>query len=143
MLYTRHKSYLSPMRIFLATLLVVCMNGCSTPTHRGDSATQPEPVLIIYHVKPGAEKALEDVLKRAWKIYRRERLVIDQPHVCVRVNGGAEKVRFVETFSWVSHFATEHPPDSVREILEQIQSLCEDRGGNKGVEVRRAEILMP
>jgi uncharacterized protein YeeX (DUF496 family) len=130
-------------KLFLMVSLLVGLNGCSAPTHRGDSSTQPEPVLIIYHVRPGAEEALEDVLKRAWKIYRSERLVIDQPHVCVRVKEDTKTVRLVETFSWVSYFATEHPPDSVKEIWEQMQSLCEDRGGNMGVEVRQAEILMP
>lgn len=137
------RAFLSPMKLFPVALLLVGLNGCSTPTHRGDAATQPEPVLVIYHVKPGAEKALEDVLKRAWKIYRNERLVFDQPHVCVRVNEDAEKVRFVEAFTWTSHFAAEHPPDSVKQIWEQMQALCEDRGGNRGVEVRQAEILMP
>jgi hypothetical protein len=136
-------AFSSPMKLFSAAVLLVCLTGCSTTTRRGELAAQADPVLIIYHVKPGAEKALEDVLKRAWQIYRRERMVFDQPHLCVRVNKDAEKVRFVEAFSWVSHFATEQPLDSAKQIWEEMKALCEDRGGNRGVEVRRAEILMP
>ncbi|HNQ74465.1 MAG TPA: hypothetical protein PKN95_12780 [Verrucomicrobiota bacterium] len=137
------RAYLSPMKVLTATSLIICLSGCSTSTRLSDSAAQPEPVLIVYHVKPGAEQALEDVLKRAWEIYRSERLVFDKPHVCVRVKEDAEKIRFVEMFTWVSYFATEHPPDSVKKIWDQLQSLCEDRGGNTGVEVRQAEILTP
>jgi len=40
----------------------------------------PETVLITYHVKPGKEADLEEVLRRGWKIYRKEHLVFARPH---------------------------------------------------------------
>jgi hypothetical protein len=134
--------------ILASCLLLSSSTGCSAwrrgvqpETHGVPSV--PEAVLVIYHVKPGAEDQLEELLKQAWSIYRREQLVCDKPHLLVRTREDAQNFRFIEVFSWVSWAATEHPPDAVNAILERIHSLCEARGGNVAVEFREAQILTP
>ena len=134
------------MRLLLIPLLLVCLVACSAPTLRqdGNGSTkhfEPEPVLIIYHVKRGSEKELESLLAQAWGLYQRNHMVFHQPHVCVRVREDGNNVRFVEVFTWVSYFATEHPPDSVNKLWHQMELLCEERHGNRAVEVRQAELL--
>ena len=140
----------SPLQIkrFAVVAAFVSLTACSSPRHRRDEAydpagRQPEPVLIIYHVKLGAVTELEGLVKRAWEIYENEHMVLSHPHVCVRVKEDDHNIRLVEVFSWVSHFATEHPPAPVREIWNQMQFLCEERRGNLAMEVRTAEMLIP
>ena len=134
------------MRLLLIPFLLGCLVACSAPTLRRDGNAQtkryePEPVLIIYHVKPGSEKELESLLKQAWSLYQTERMVFKQPHVCVRVREGGKNFRFVEVFTWVSYTVTEHAPDSVNNLLHQIELLCEERNGNRAIEVRQAELI--
>src|SRR5262245_24144988 len=138
MISMRMRGFFTLVKLFPTALLLVFLTGCSTPTGGGD---QPVPELVIYHVKPGSENEVEELLKRKWNVLRKEHFVLDQPHICVRVNEDVGKVRFIETFTWVSPGAAEYPPDSVKAIWEEIQRLCEDRGGNKGVEDRGAEII--
>src|SRR6267378_2809124 len=103
------KTTLSRMKItpVLLALVLVSLTGCSTtkPANGKTSSTSlPETVLITYHVKPGKEEELKQVLSRAWEIYRREHLVFASPHVIVQDKEN-EKPRIVEVFTWVSHDA--------------------------------------
>ena len=100
-------------------------------------------VLITYHVKSGHEGELQAVLLQAWKIYQREHLVFAEPHVIVRGAEDGDKARFVEVFTWVSHAAPEHAPDSVNAIWGQEQSLCEARSGHTGIEGGEVEFVVP
>ncbi|SRR6266446_5471494 len=120
--------------------VLACLTACSLTPPRRDSS-QPEPVFAIYRVKPGAEKELEGVLRRGWETYRKARMVSDQPHLCLRVREDERHTRYVEVFTWVGYFATEHSPDSVKRIWEQEGSLCEEREGHPAVEFREAEII--
>jgi hypothetical protein len=100
-------------------------------------------MMITYHVKEGAEMELENLLKHTWKVYRKKQLVLDEPHICLRIVEGGQRVRVVEVLRWAGPFATEHPPESVSLLWEEMQSLCEARDGKPGIEVRRADILKP
>ena len=104
--------------------------------------TPRDPVVVIYHVKPGAERAIEPLLSRAWDTYLREGIVFSEPHVLVRTKeaGGA---RFIETFAWRGYYATEYPSEAVKTLLQQIQALCESRGGALAVEFLSAEMFVP
>src|ERR1041384_7884552 len=118
--------------------------GCSTPSHESrlaPSEASPETVLVTYQVKAGRERELEHVLSRAWEIYRKERLVFVQPHVIVRTKEESEEPRLVEIFTWVSSDAPDHAPPSVKPIWDEMQSLCESRGGKKGIEGGEVELL--
>ena len=119
--------------------------GCST-AHRADRSVakaDPETVLITYHVRADKQAEFQAVLARAWEIYRRERLVLAEPHIIVRDTEDGDKARFVEVFTWVSHAAPDHAPQSVKTIWKQEQSLCEERSGRHGIEGGEVELVIP
>jgi hypothetical protein len=100
-------------------------------------------MLITYHVKPGKEAELQDVLSQAWEIYRKEHLVLAQPHTVVQGKEGGDKTRIIEIFSWVSADVPDHAPEAVRKIWDRMQSLCEERGGHGGLELDAVDLLVP
>jgi len=128
---------------FLAALTAVSLTACSTTNRTNQSSARPEPetVLVTYRVKSGNEAEFQTVLFHAWQIYRTEHLVRAEPHIIVRDTEGGGKTRYVEIFTWVSHAAPEHAPDSVKTIWQQEHSLCEARGGHSGIEGGEVEIL--
>src|ERR1700735_969326 len=94
----------------LLALAVLSLNACCTTsrTQRGSAKTDTETVLVTYHVQPGKEAEFQKLLSQIWQVYRTEHLVFAEPHIIVRETDGGDKVRFVETFTWVSHTAPEH-----------------------------------
>jgi len=131
---------------FVFALAVAFVTACSTAPLRQNhpsSESSPETVLITYRVKQGKEQQLAATLSRAWDIYRKERLVFAQPHVIIREREEGDKHRFIEIFTWVSHDAPDHAPDSVKNIWDQMQLVCETRDGHKGLEGGEVEILVP
>ena len=133
---------LCQMKLFLLTTFLACLVGCSTATNRAKLPARARPVLFTYHVKPGAEKALEAVLKQAWTIYRREGVVIEQPHLCVLFKEDDQNSCIMEMFALAGPFAIEYQSEAVKRIWEQIASFCEGRRGERGVEYIDAKVLM-
>lgn len=135
---------LSKMKIthLLLALSLVSLTACSTTTP-ATNHDSPETMFITYHVQPGDEAKLQEVLSRAWDIYRKNHLVLTQPHVIIRAMESGGKTRFVEVFTWVSHAAPGHAPASVKKIWEQMQSLCEARDGHIGLEGGEVEMIVP
>ena len=127
----------------LFALAAISLSACSTTsgTHQGSAKTDPETVLVTYHVKSGKEAEFQTVLARVWKVYRTEHLVFAKPHIIVRDTEDGGKTRFVEIFTWVSHSAPEHALDAVKNLWEQEQSLCEARNGHTGIEGGEVEIV--
>jgi hypothetical protein len=121
---------------------VLALAGCST-TQSSSAKAAPETVLVTYHVKSGNEAQFREVLSRAWAIYRRDRLVFDEPHIVVRDAEDGDKPRFVEIFTWVSRSIPEHAPESVKAIWKQEESLCEQRSGHYGIEPGEVELVVP
>lgn len=131
---------------FLCILSVVSLAACSTTTSKekqASSKTDPETVLVTYHVKSGKEAEFRELLSRAWEIYRKEHLVFAQPHVIVQDKESGDKPRFIEIFTWVSHSAPEHAPGSVKTIWDQMQSQCEARDGHGGLVGGEVDLLAP
>lgn len=132
---------------YFFVLLLASLTACSTTTVKtSDSSApkdSPEAVLITYHVKPGKEAALEEVLRREWEVCRREHLVFAQPHLIIRDKENGDKTRVVEVFTWVSHSAPDHAPDSVKAIWNDMLALCEAHDGHGGLEGGEVEILTP
>lgn len=124
--------------LFLALLIPLC--ACSTSLHR---KTPRNPTVVIYHVKRGSEAELESILTRTWDTYLKEGMVFHQPHVLVRAHEDNEHDRFIEVFMWRGYFATEYPSERVKALLEQMQSLCEPRGGHLAIEFRDAQMFAP
>jgi hypothetical protein len=121
---------------FLLALAVLSLTACSTTsrTDHGSAKSDPETVLVTYHVKSGKESEFQALFSRVWQIYRTEHLVFAGPHMIVRDTEEGGKTRFVEILTWVSHAAPEHVPEAVKTIWEQEQSLCEARSGHTGIE---------
>ena len=139
---------MKPGSIFIALALLSLITGCSTtrPDQQraaADDKRSPETVLITYHVKPGKEEELEQVLADVWVIYRREHLVFAQPHVTARANDGPDKTRFIEIFTWVSHSAPESVPASVNKLWDQMHSLCEPRDGHPNLDGGEGDLVTP
>jgi hypothetical protein len=104
---------------------------------------EKETVLITYHVISGKEYQLQALLAKAWDVYRKERLVLAEPHVVVRDKDAAGKSRFMEIFSWVSHDSPDHAPPSIKKLWDQMQECCEKRGGKPGIDGGEVVLVVP
>jgi hypothetical protein len=122
-------------------LSIAVLTGCSTTYSPGGTKADRETVLVTYHVKAGNEAELEATLLRAWQIYRTEHLVVAKPHIIVHGADTGGGTRFVEMFTWASHAAPEHAPDSIKKIWEQEQSLCEARNGHEAIQGGEVELI--
>jgi hypothetical protein len=138
---------MKPVHIAIAVALLSLIAACSTtnPDQHFSSKPKspPETVLVTYHVKPGKEDEFQHVLSDVWAFYRKERLVLAQPHLIARADDGPGKTRFVEIFTWVSHAAPEHVPTSVGKLWDQLQFLCESRPGHPGIEIDEVDLVTP
>lgn len=131
--------------LLLVGLAVVAATSCSTTpdTSHASGKADPETVMVTYHVKPGKDAEFQAVLESAWGIYESEHLVYDKPHIVVRDSEPGDKTRFVEIFTWVSHAAPEHAPESVKAVWAQEQSLCAGKNGQGGIQGGEVEIVAP
>jgi len=100
-------------------------------------------VLVTYHVKVGKEAEFKGVLSQAWEVYRRDRLVLAEPHIVVQDTEEGGKPRFVEVLTWVSRSIPEHAPESVKTIWAREESLCEKRAGHYGIEPGEVQLVVP
>lgn len=129
---------------FLFALAAISLTACSTTGQQqhGSAKSDPETVLVTYHVTSGKEAELQALLSRVWQVYRTEHLVSAEPHIIVRATEGGDKIRFVEIFTWVGHDASVHAPAAVQTLWRQEHSLCEARDGHEGIEGGEVKILI-
>ena len=130
----------------LSSMLVLAVPGGAenqSQSKKSKRAPAKETVLITYHVTPGKEKALRELLVNVWDVYEKEHLVFSQPHVVVRRKDPAGKNSFVEIFTWVNSEAPDHAPDSVKKLWDQMQACCEKRDGHPGLEGGEVDLLVP
>ena len=119
--------------------------GCASearPGKSGDASDSPETMLVSYHAKPGKEAALQDALARTWAVCRKDKLVFASPHLLVREKDDAGKTRFVESFTWVSHAAPDNAPPDLKVVWRELESLCEPRDGQKGIDGSEVETVV-
>ncbi len=142
---------------FLVLLLpLLAFVGCSTsqPAKTADNATKkpgqakpakdtPETVLVTYHVKPGMELIFQSLLAKAWDTYRKEHLVLSEPHVIVRQPDPNATSTYVEIFSWVNHAAPAKASPNVQQIWSQENGLCEPRGGQQPLGGGEVDLILP
>ena len=132
--------------LVLSSMFVLVSPGSAEPPARPKEsklAPAKETVLITYHVIPGKEKSLQELLANAWDLYEKEHLVFSQPHVVVRQKDTADKIRIVEIFTWVNSDAPDQAPDSVKKLWDQMQACCEKRDGHPGLEGGEVDLLVP
>ena len=113
--------------------------------------TDPETVLVTYHVREGKTDELvvhssgkkltyAQLLDKAWATYQRLGMVLDKPHLVMK---GKEKggVFMAEILRWKSHSAPDNAPAEVFALWDEMQKLCEKRGERDGIEIRETEML--
>jgi len=130
----------------LIGLFLVALCSCSTTSSyvKGDaSEREPETVFVTFYVKPGKEAEFQLVLSQAWEVFRRENIVLAKPHVIFVDDNDGSKTNFDEIFTWVSHYAPDHAPASVKAVWKKEQSLCEKWNGHDAIEFREVHLLSP
>lgn len=110
--------------------------GASAPAAEND----PETVLVTYHIKEGKAEAFGQLLDRTWLTYERLGMVFDRPHMVMR---GKEKggMFMAEILTWKSHSMPDNAPAEVHALWDEMQTLCEKRGGRDGIEIPEVEVL--
>jgi hypothetical protein len=131
--------------VLSSIFVLVSLGSAEPPARLKESKLAPakETVLITYHVIPGKEKPLQELLANVWDVYKKEHLVFPQPHVVVRQKDAADKNCFVEIFTWVDAESPDHAPDSVKKLWDQMQACCEKRDGHPGLEGGEVDLLVP
>ena len=87
-----------------------------------------ETVICTYRVRPDAEDAFLDVLRRHWHTLSELGFVTDEPAVAYRELSGPPT--YVEIFTWVEGgFDQAHEHPAVLAIWERMDPLLEDRDG--------------
>ena len=120
----------------LFVLSLVALAACSSvPKNSSSEKDSPETVEVTSPIKLGMEPQMQSVLSRAWAVSNKEHLVLPQPHYIVTTREYGNRPRMVETFAWVNHSVPDHAPKSVSDIWNEIQDLCEPRGGHDAVEI--------
>ena len=80
---------------------------------------------------------------RVWQTYRQEKLVFADPHVLVGVKDAGGNTNFVEIFTWISHSAPDHAPDSIKTLWRQMETLCKRPDGKSGIEFAEVQNVTP
>jgi hypothetical protein len=132
-----YRALMKPMANILIVPLIVTF---ITITTVAAAENDPETVLVTYHVKSGKTDELAKLIDRTWATYQRLGLVFDQPHLVMR---GTEKGGdfFAEILPWKSHSAPDNAPAEVHALWDEMQTLCEKRGGREGIEIPEVQIV--
>jgi hypothetical protein len=99
-------------------------------------ADAPETVMITLRAKPGAERALADVIARHYDTARRMSLLkADAPHVTLRSVDQDDKQYFVEIFTWRDADTPDHAPKEILALWQEMNALVEARNGQQGLSI--------
>jgi len=121
--------------------IVLALISCLVRAAVGAAAEDdPETVLVIYHVKEGKADAVAQIIDRAWALYQRRGMVFDRPHIILK--GKETGGMFVaETLPWKSHSMPDNAPADVHSLWDEMQTLCEKRGGRDVIEIPEVQLL--
>lgn len=138
----RHRSHTTMNAIYLLfAVSLLASSGSSIEHHTGSVIPDSETVTVTYHVRSGNEAKFQEVLKHAWEVYRNAHLVFAEPHVVVEDTEDGGKPVFLEIFTWISSSTPEDPPDNVKAVWQQEESLCEGRDGNDGIQPEQVKLI--
>jgi hypothetical protein len=131
--------------LMFATAALLALIGIATLTARAQDSNDllPETVMSTYHVQSGHEAEFQELMGHVWQTYRQEKLVFTDPHVLVRSKDAGGNTNFVEVFTWISHSAPDHAPDSVKTLWKQMETLCKRADGKSGIEFSEVENVTP
>jgi hypothetical protein len=102
--------------------------------------SDPETVLVTYHVKEGKSDALAQLIDKTWTTYQRLGMVFDKPHLVMK---GKEKggVFMAEIVPWKSHDKPDNAPAEVFALWDEMRKLCEKRDNRDSIEIPEVEVL--
>jgi hypothetical protein len=104
-----------------------------------DSGT--ETVVATFRVQAGKEKDFLRAMQQNWPTLLRLGLVLPVPHILLRGTDDAGKPIFIEILTWVDHGAADHVPAEVQKVWNELQSLCESRGGHSAIDFPEFQIV--
>ena len=133
-------------RIWRTGLIVLCVLGwpCVVATFAAAQLpdTEPETVLITFHVQKGHEEEMKKVLSEAWQTYTRFDMVLPEPHVILQGSeNGAPYL--VEILTWRDHDIPDHMPAEVQAIWKHMNALCEKRGDKPPIDGGEVRMIVP
>lgn len=85
-------------------------------------------VIVTYVVKKGKEKEFEKILRKHWKVLRKEKLTTNQLPFLLR--DPESPMVYKEIFEWKSKhsFQKAHQSEKVRQIWREMTDLTEEGG---------------
>jgi hypothetical protein len=128
-----------PIVPMLAATAFLAVQAFAAPAPGGSA--DPETVLSTYHVKQGKEKAFEDVLDRAWKVYRLLDAVLPAPHIVAKSVDEQGRADYREIFTWRSADIPDHAPKEIKDAWAEMRELCEPRGGDGAIAFVELDII--
>jgi hypothetical protein len=129
---------------FIRSALLLVLVACSADSPLANAAvSQPETVLVNFHVKQGQENQLTRLLSDAWEIYKKHGMVRSNPHTVLRGKDRAGKPLVVEIFTWKDSSVPDNAPSDVRAVWKSMEALCEARAGESGINFTEMEIVEP
>ena len=100
-----------------------------------------ETVVSKYQVKAGKEAEFAKVLAQAWPMYLKEGLVLPKPHLVLRGTDADGNTYFLEVLTWKNGDAPDHAPQEIRTLWKQLEALCEERAGHRGIEFPEVKVV--
>jgi hypothetical protein len=128
---------------FIRSVLLVFVAWSANSPSANAALSQPETVLVTFHVKEGQENQLTRLLSDAWEIYKKHGMVRSNPHTVLRGKDSAGKPVVIEIFTWKDSSVPDTAPPDVHAIWKSMEALCETRMGESGINFTEMEIVEP
>lgn len=132
-------------RVLLPLIILFVLAGPAAAQEKNDNPLKddPETVVDTLHVRAGKEDELAKVMWRAWAAYRKFDMVLPELHLLMRGIDDGGKPFLVEVLTWKDHNAPDHAPAEVKKIWAEMEALCEQRDGRRGIEFYEVNFLKP
>jgi len=131
------------MFLLTAILLLALAEGSTTPATDSSAEGDPVTVHVTYRVCSGKEAEFKAMVSRNWEVYRKDKLVLAEPHILLQDIDEDSKPRFVEIFTWASRSIAEHPTTNVWGVWIETHTLCEYRNGHNAIQADKVKLLVP
>jgi hypothetical protein len=131
--------YAEHMKLLLTFVVVLSVSFTGIALLNG-AETDPETVLVTYHLEEGKADELAQLIDHTWATYQRPGMVFARPHIVMK---GKEKggIFMAEIVPWKSHLMPDNAPAEVFALWDEMQKLREKRGGREGIEIPQVDVL--
>jgi hypothetical protein len=104
-------------------------------------AAATETILGIYHVKEGEDDQFLKAYRNTWSTYRELDAVFEKPHLLMKGTDESGKTCYFDVFTWKDEEIPDHAPDKIKIAWRELESVCERRGGHRGIEANAVTIV--